>query len=192
MFGVHHGFANPGYLALTTEALAITFPDFDEKRITQSPLTHGEAALVNMMAIHYENTNDPNGFRRSVDIRKQLIANTDSFCADETEKETRYAALMFNHSSCLGSLRRWNKAMETIELGQHFERSHDRLAMLPSLIFNKAYVLFNGDKTGGKEKNAPYWALAYYGMSIFAEYGEAARLAAAWEYIRDKVGIILE
>jgi len=168
------------------EALKITCPDFEVHRIDEYNLTYNEVFIINQYA---SSLGRMGRILESIDIYERLIHNLTFKYVDEFEKSRMFSTLLFNCSSALGRLGRRSEALLLISDAESFERRHNRLIDLPGILYNKAYNLF----MLGKEKESfSYFVLAYYGTSMFANYGQASYLSIICADIKRLFGYTLD
>lgn len=165
------------------EALHITIPEFDEDKIRGYPLSIDETCIINRLAGYYMESGDA---ERAAKIYKALIGNVDARYVDEFEKARMYAPFMFNLSTCLGRLNKRGEALEVIGTAEIFERNRGRLLELPAFAGNKAYNLM---MQGDKEISLAHFALAYYGFSMFEDYGYATFMSITQGLVKKHFGI---
>jgi len=163
-------------------ALHVTWPDFDESKISQQPLTIDETVLINHMAIHYIQQGE---LKRASKILEALAGNLDRRYVDERLKASVHGAVMLNLSACYGRMERRLEALEVIDEAEKFARSRGRCSSLPSLYSNKAFNLF---RLGHKEQSLATYALAYYTALMFSDYGRDQTLF----FIRKRVKEFLD
>ncbi|MCL2362789.1 MAG: helix-turn-helix domain-containing protein [Defluviitaleaceae bacterium] len=181
-----YGAANPECEKMLLQALALTWPDYNERGIYRKPLTHNESVIIDCLAVCYMATGD---YKRASKIYDAMLENLDSRCVDEQEKSRMYAGLSYNYSICLGKLDRRRDAMEVIVKAVDFDRSHSSMLALPLLIYNKAFNLYERNE---KEKSLAYFAMALYGFMIFKDYGRAHNIPIAQRRIMTNFGIAVD
>ena len=170
MYVAKSGFT-PVYLELLHGAIRVTRPEFIESNIFGYLLTQYEITIINQIAGYYTETGNP---EQAKHIYSQLLAQITEQFVDETEKAKAYSTIIYNYSRCLGRMGMRYEAIEIINDGIKFDRERDRMTMLPNLMFNYAFNLLS---LGHKKESLAYFALAYYGCLIFAEYGKAGFLS---------------
>jgi len=152
------------YPEMLLDALKITFPEFTERYIDRYTLTYNEVFIINSFAGYLRDTG---AVKRASDIYARLRRNLNERYVDEVAKSRMFSTIISNYSSCLGREGKRREALYVIDEGVNFERGRGRLTMLPNLYFNKAYNML---KLGDRSGSVPYFALAYYGASMFAPY----------------------
>jgi tetratricopeptide (TPR) repeat protein len=183
LFAVTHNEPKPEFPIMLIDALRITCPQFDECEIERYHLTFNEISIISQYAGYFGNTND---LDRSIDIYNRLRRNINGKYIDEVEKARTYSSVLFNHSSTVGRANRYSEAVEVLAEGESFERNRGRLIELPSFVFNRGYSLL---LNSNKEECLPYFALAYYGASIFANCGQEYFLPTIQSTVRENLGI---
>ena len=178
------------------DAINITCPNFDERDIDRHPTayTHNELFLINQLAIHYGAIGNS---YHAVDIYAQLhrhfndkYKNGDDKYADELEKARMYSSILSNYSTHLGRTNQREKALTIVDEAETFERSRGRLTNLPTLICNKGY---NQMKLGADSKDViPLFVLAYYGDSMFADFGSLNDMLITRKFMKETFGISLD
>ena len=151
---------------LLLKALHITWPGYDETKITQQPLTIDETVLINHIAIIYMQQGE---LRRASKILEALADNLDRRYVDERLKASVHEAVMLNLSACYGRMERRLEALEVIDDAEQFSRSRVRCWSLTSLYANKAFNLF---QLGDAEQSLACYALSYYVALMFGDYGK--------------------
>ncbi|MDR2590143.1 MAG: XRE family transcriptional regulator [Oscillospiraceae bacterium] len=181
-----HTASQEEYLNMLISALHITCPQFNEREIEKYVLTDNEIVLINIYASYIGDTGD---LQREAEILTQLRKNLNTKYVDDFEKARMYPIILFNLSSSLGRAERYNEAIEIAVEGETFERNHGRLIDLPGFIFNMGYNLILHDK---KTESIPYLALAYYGSSLFAKFGEDNCLPIIYETAKTYTNITFD
>jgi len=182
LFANNHDEPQPEFPIMLTEALHITCPQYNEKDIEKYHLTFNEIAIISQIAGYYGDTNN---LDRSVQIYNRLCKNINANYSDEVEKARTYSSVLFNYSSTIGRAQHYAEAIEVITEGENFERNRGRLIELPSFLFNRAYILLLMSK---KEECIPYFALSYYGASLFSNYGQEYYLPIIQGTMRENFG----
>jgi len=171
------------YPQLLLNALRITCPQFKECDIDHYPLSYYEISIINAYASHISDTEDLSHANK---LFERLRRNLDERCIDEYEKDRIYSTVLFNYSSSLGNAGWRQEALAIINEGERFERIRGCLLNLPVLNFNKGYNIL---MLGNKEESIPYFALAYYGVAMLSEYGEAIYLPVIENFLCENTGM---
>jgi len=182
LFASNHTEPHPEFLNMLVDALKLTCPDFNECDIEEYYLTFNEIALINQYAAYFGDTGDPS---RASKIYGQLYRNVVGKYNDEVEAARVYSIVMFNYSMSLGREGRYDEALSVINEAENFERNRGRLIELPGFAFNKAYVLFMLNK--GID-STPYYAMAYYGTSMFSQFGQEDYLSIIRATVENHLG----
>ena len=146
-------------------------------------MTFNEIAIVAQYAAYYSTIDD---HARAVEIYGRLYRNITSKYADDVVKARMYSTILLNYSTCLGRMGRLSEALAIIIEGENFARNHGRLTLLPSLAFNRGYALL---MMGKKEESIPYFALSYFGTSLFSQHKKADFLPTIRKFVKDKLMI---
>ena len=170
------------YLSMLQEAINLTIPNFDEKKVSDYRYTVREAVLVQQMAMHYE-SDEP---LRAMRIYHDLLYSIESHWVDETLKSRMYATVSFNYASHLGRQGQRKEALAIIDRALEYGIGCSDLVGLPGLFYNKAYGLF---ELGRKEESFPLFMLAYYLYQIFENHGRAEHVKVAQTTIKSNFGI---
>jgi len=173
---------NPGEMLL--DALKITCPQFKECDIEVYSLTHNEVYILNQYASYLWGEGHE---LRAVNIFESLINNLSVRCVDAFEKARMYTSLLFNYSTALSRMGNHREALSAISECENFERRHGRLIDLPGISYNKGYNML---MLGKKAESFPYFILAYYGTSMFADYGQAHCLPIIADEIKEFFEIV--
>jgi len=191
IYSAKHG-PTPCGLDMLREALQITWPGFDERdgtyieNIASRPLAYYEISLLNQIAMHYRDAGD---YACAAGMYEKLKHSMDNSYVDELEKARMYGALLYNYSKALILLRQYERALVIIEEGVNFELRGRRLQNLPDFAINKAFCLV---ELGKNEESIAYFAQAYYGSSMFADFGGGHNMAVIQDYVRQRLGITFE
>ena len=161
------------YKELLLEALRITRPEFDIHEIGKYPITHYESVLIKQVASYFVVSVDEKSLEKAEKIFEQLLRKIREQFTDETEQARHYATLCYSYAQCLRQMNKTSKANSVIEDAVSFERNHERLLMLPSLICLYSSNLIRKQMN---EESIPFLALAYYGCLVFSDYGKNAFL----------------
>jgi transcriptional regulator with XRE-family HTH domain len=167
-------------------ALKITCPCFNECDIEMYNFTYNEMFIINQIASYFINTEKN---LRAINVYERLLKNIRSKYDDEFEKARLYAPTLFNCSTSLGRTGKRNEALNKIAEGEHFERIHGRLTILPELSFNKG---FNKMMLVSKESSIPYFTLAYYGFSMFANHGKCGYLSITRKSVKRHLELVFD
>jgi len=179
----------PYCLHMLREALQITWPGFNDsgsqyiESIKIRPLAYNEISILNQIATHYRETGN---YAHAANMYEALKHSMDNSYVDEIEKARMYGALLFNYSKTLSLMAIYDKALEIIDEGVNFELRGRRLQNLPDFAINKALCLL---ELGQKEESIPYFAQAYYGASMFADFGASQNMAIIQDYAYERLGI---
>ena len=182
----------PDCLQMLRKALQITWPNFDERdpryvnNIAQRPLAYYEISILNQITMHYRNTGD---YLQAVKMYERLRDSMDNSYVDELEKARMYGALLYNYSKTLIQMARYEEALAIIDEGVNFELRGRRLQNLPDFAINKAFCLL---EMGRKEESIPYFAQAYYGASMFADFGGTGNMTIIQDYVQEQLGIAFD
>jgi len=182
----------PDILQMLREALQITWPHFDEREpkyvngISSRPLAYYEISILNQIAMHYRETGD---YSHAAKLYERLKDSMDNSYVDELEKARMYGALLYNYSKTLAQMARYDEALNIIEEGVNFELRGRRLQNLPDFTINKALCLL---ELGRQDESIPYFAQAYYGASMFADFGGKENMAVIEDYVKERLGISFE
>jgi len=183
LFDAANDACHPDLLKMLLDTLKITIPKFDEQKIASYRLSYNELIIINLYAVYYKGTGD---LERAVKIFAQLRRSMDAHYEDDFEKSRMYTTVLFNYSSTLARLNRRGEAFEVIADSEHFEKSHGRLIDLPALSYNRGYGMFMLER---HKECIPHLALGYYGVSMFAEYGQSADLTIIRDSVKEKLNI---
>ena len=189
VFSNTHGYEHSDLVKMLLSALLITCPHFDERDIDKHPVayTYNELFLINQLAMHFNEIGDTH---RAVDIYAQVHRNLNEKYIDELEKARMYSSVLFNYSTYLGKIKKYDKTLEILEEIEQFERSRSRLTNLPKIVFNKGY---NKLMLGADAKDViPHFILAYYGCSLLANYGLAHDMLIIRNFMTERFNIILD
>jgi len=186
LFARKHNEPQPEYLNMLLDALHITCPQFDEHEIEKYHLTFNEIAIINQYAGYFGDSGDP---KRSAVIYDRLRRNINGNYKDEVEKARMYSTVLFNCSSIYGRAGCQNEAFDVMTEGENFERNRGRLIELPAFSFNKGYYFMLQEKN---EESLPYFALAYYGASLFAKHGQEHILPIIQTTVDEHLGITFD
>ena len=167
-------------------ALKVTCPDFDECNIEQHLFSYNETVLINQIASYYINTGQN---LKAINIYDSMFRNFEVNYVDEFEKARCFSTMLFNFSTSLGRENRRDEALTKLKVGVDFERTHGRLFVLPGLAFNEG---FNIMMLSNKEESIPFFTLAYYCFSMFAELGKAEYLFATRKSVEKHLKLIFD
>ena len=180
---------NEKYLETLQRALAATLPKFDEKTLSKCRLSYYEIVIVNQLAGYYASQENDSARKRGLRMYKNLAKSMDTYIVDEDEKVRMYETVLYNYSKFLGLNKQYKNALKVVEEGERFAREHSRLKSLPDFAINRACDML---ELGQKKESLPYFALAFYGSVIFAEYGEVNNAKVKFEYVREHLGVTFD
>ncbi|MCL2426384.1 MAG: transcriptional regulator [Oscillospiraceae bacterium] len=176
--------SHPDFPDMLLNALKITYPQFDECKIDRYYFTFTEVAIINQYAGHFGEIGD---LKRSTSIYDRLRRNLSNKIFDEDEKTRLFSTIMFNYSTMLGRMEDYEGALTIIDEGERFERNLGCLIQLPSFAYNKGFNLF---ESGKKAECIPYFALAYYGTSLFGKHGQNSYLDTMKKCVEKRLGFV--
>lgn len=174
---------NPEFPLMLLTAIKKTCQQFNENDIEKYCFSYNEIAIINLYASYFGDTGN---YTKAAEIYQRLLRNINGKYVDEVERARVYSTLLFNLSSCLGRLEQFNEALSLITRGENFERGRGRIIDLPGFMFNKGYGLCMMNR---EAESKPYFALAYYGASMFSQYGQAIDLPFINETASKYLGI---
>jgi len=177
---------NEKYLEMLQRALAATLPKFNEKTLSQCRLSYGEIVIVNQLAGYYAGQEDDNARKRGLRMYKNLAKSMDTYIVDEDEKVRMYETVLYNYSKYVSLSKQYKTALKISEEGETLARKHSRLRSLPGFAINRACGML---KLGQKKESLPYFALAFYGSVIFAEYGGVNNAKIVFDYAREHLSV---
>ena len=176
----------PEYLRMLFDALAVTWPDYNEEEINTKRLTHYETTIINQIAGYYYS----NGIYINAEkICIRLIDKFNTQSIDETEKMKLYATVIYNYSSCLNEMKQYDESMKLIRNGIKFDRERGRFLSLSQLIYLWAFNLFDADR---QKESVPFFAIAYYGSYILDEYGKSSYVSIISDHVEEHFNIKFE
>jgi len=170
------------YLEMLHKALAITLPNFDEKGLATYRLSYYEIVLINQLAGYYASQESDKSRKRGMRMYKNLAKAMDTYIVDEDEKVRMYETVLYNYSKYLGLSKQYKKALKVIDKGEMLAQKHDRLRNLSGFAINRACDML---ELGQKKESLPFFALAFYGLVIFAEYGGAKSAKITLDYVKE-------
>ena len=169
------------HLAMLQKALAITLPNFAEKALAKYRLSYSEIIIINQLAGYYASQNDDKMRKRGLKIYKDLAKAMNTYIVDEDEKVRMFETILYNQSKYLGVDRQYEKALKVVTEGERLAREHCRLRSLPGFAINRACDMY---ELGKKKESLPYFALAFYGSVIFAEYDGVDSARIIHDYVK--------
>ena len=180
IFKNKNGSANSEYFDRLVNAIKITKPKFDEKKVASYRLTYYEILLINGMAIHYCTSGK---LSYGISLFERLRDSINESYVDEIEKIRTYPLVLYNMSKYLSAANRYEEALELVDEGELLGVKHGRLNLLHNFAANRCYCLRELDKI---EESVPYLALAYYGSIIMGESNNQLKTA---QYAKERFGI---
>ena len=174
------------YLELLKKALAVTLPNFDEKALAKHRLSYYEIKIINQLAGYYAEQESENARKRGLRMYKNLAKTMDTYIVDENEKMRMYEAVLYNYSKFLGLSKQYKKTLQVIAEGEKSTQGHARLISLPGFAINRACCTL---ELGQKQESLPFFALAFYGVVIFAKYGDTDGVRGIFDYVKAHFGI---
>jgi len=177
---------NEEYLETLQKALAVTLPKFNEKTLSQCRLSYSEIVIVNQLAGYYAGQENDKARKRGLRMYKNLAKSMDTYIVDEDEKVRMYETVMYNYSKYISLNKQYKTALKIVDEGEMLARKHSRLRSLPGFAINRACGML---KLGQKKESLPYFALAFYGSVIFAEYGGANSAKIVFDYVKEHLNV---
>lgn len=152
------------YFEMINEALKITLPYFEEKKVMRYCLTHNEIILTNNMALYFCNTKE---IDRGLSLFKRLCYSMNHSYVDETEKMRMYTKVLSNYSIYLSKAKHYRESLEITKEGERLAIKHKQLDLLCDFAFNRACALFNMKRE--HKETVPFFALCYYVSGILGK-----------------------
>ena len=183
--------STPAVLDMLQNALQITWPGFDDQdikcinSIADRPLAYYEISILNQIAMYYRNIGD---YLHAAKLYERIKDSMDNSYVDEIEKARMYGALLYNYSKTLTQMARYEEALVIINEGVNFELRGRRLQNLPDFAINQAICLL---ELGRNTESIPYFALGYYGASMFADFGSVENMSIIKDYVFERLDINL-
>lgn len=166
---------------LVLEALEITIPYYSERYISSYFLTDQEVRLINLLSIIYYNENNMN---KAIEVLEKLKEALDSSRIDESQKSKLYPFILYNLSKYYGLNKKYLESIKICDYAKNICVSTNNLRLLPSIIYNKAYCLY---ELGYKEECKNLIYQVYYTFDIMEEYDKKN---VAKNYAKENLGIV--
>ena len=137
-------------LCLLLDALHIKMPGFAAAcHLKKRLLTFDEITILNGIALAYAELGER---EQELNLLLELKLYLESHQIDEEEKARKYPMILYNLSLALGSGRRYQEAYELCGEGVDYCISHNKLAVLPFLLNNRACAAAElGKRTKARE-----------------------------------------
>ncbi len=126
------------FFELLLKTIRITMADFDpQKGIERRLLTFHEITILNNIAIElYNRGKEEEGLRLLFELKDYM----ETHIIDEQEKARKYPLVVYNISTRLGKLGRYEEAYSLCSQGISCCIEYSKLVILPYLLANKAYA----------------------------------------------------
>jgi len=148
---------------MLVEAINITIPDFNERKIAEYRLIYKEIVLINSLANYMASANE---IERAIEILERLRRGMNRSYVDDYEKVRMYLTVLYNYSKYLGMKGRYIEALAIVDEGEKLCRAHKRAKLLYGFAINRACCLF---EVGKEKESVPYFAMAYHGAALVNE-----------------------
>lgn len=149
---------------MLTEALFITYPDFDFDHIGNYLLSIDEVKILNQIAITYSETGDR---RYAIHIYQQLFQSPLQKAANHEAKASVLTLITYNYSRLLGREKRYEECIEVAQYGYDICVKYNRCQHLGGLLLNMAYSLH---ELGQDEKSKSKLTDSYYANRLMKNY----------------------
>jgi len=162
------------------QAVMVTKPDFFEDDIHTYLLTYEEIWSIIQIAIASASTVS---VEKAAEIYLKLKTAVDRGYMDDDEKIKTYIPLLYNLTTLLGQLKRYEEGLQLCNEGIELCRRYRNAYYHPMMLFNKACCLFF---LGRMEEGADPYTRA---CALFAGDERDAELAMIKEYAKKEFGI---
>ena len=167
------------YTDLLYEAINVTIPGFDERKIADMRLTFNECNIINAIANHYaENGEVERGIAMYLKIKKSM----DKFYVDDSIKVRYYLTLLSNLTLEHYNTGKFKKALEFANESESICERHGALFLINGIAHLKALCLY---ELGRKDEAAAYAAMAYFSGNLTAGEDDLIALDA---FAKEKLG----
>lgn len=168
---------------IVLEALSITMKKFSETEIKNLLLTNEDYQLINMLAVTYSREDN---LPKAVEILLSAKENIEISRLSDGEKAKHQPLILYNLTKYLGLLERYEEAISICDCARDFCIKYNRMSLLPSIIFNKAYCsLMMGETSNCKR----LFYQAYYSCDMMEQ--DILRELIK-DYAKEKFGIVFD
>ena len=168
------------YLDLLHEALEMTVPDFDEKKISEQRLTFNECNIINAIANFYAENGQ---VERGIAIYMQVRESMNEFYVDDSVKVRYYLTLLSNLTLEHYNTHQYEKALEFANESESICERHSVLFLINGIAHLKALCL---QALGRKEEAIAYAAMAFFSGNLTANESD---LNSIEEFAKEEFGI---
>lgn len=149
---------------MLTEALFITYPDFDFDHIGNYLLSIDEVKILNQIAIIHSETGDR---RYAIHIYQQLFQSPLQKAANHEAKASVLTLLTYNYSRLLGREKRYEECIEVAQYGYDICVKYNKCQEMGGLLLNIACALHDL----GRDKESKSKLLdSYYAYRLMQRY----------------------
>jgi transcriptional regulator with XRE-family HTH domain len=152
------------FIEALRNALAITWPDYDERDLDKRRLIYNEINILNQWAGCYIDLGKPYQAAR---MYERLRVSMNNSYVDVSEKGRCFFVVMYNYSKALGMIKQFGLAIDVITETEVFGKKTGIIRSMTNLAYNKAHDFM---ETGDEDSAKAYFALAFYGMAMFAAF----------------------
>lgn len=126
------------FFDMLLKTIRMTMADFDPaKGIKRRLLTFHEITILDNIAIElYNNGKEEQGLGLLYELKEYM----EEHIIDEQEKARKYPLVIYNISTCIGKMGRYEEAYSLCSRGISYCVEHNKLVILPYLLTNMAYA----------------------------------------------------
>lgn len=150
-------------IELLEQAIRLTVPKFDGKRMTRRLYSTNEIKLLNQMALAYYNAGEK---ETALDFYRQLMALCEGDFEESRKKEGTMTLIAYNYARLLCLEQKFEKALGIARKGWEVCTKYGQYLMLPGLI---SFAAESYCFLGNPEKSRELYNQAYY---VFLAIGD--------------------
>lgn len=181
---MHNGNANnyPEILNSLNEAIRITIPEYDEKKVGELLLTDQEIQIINNICVIYKYIDK---IEQAIDLTYRLKESVENTKVDFDEKAKSYTVILFNLSNYLGAAGRHEEVVKICDIALDTCIKSNKYYSFHVTLLNKAYAL---NLLGDTEPCKRLLMQAYYVADAVRDFKNAKLIK---EYAEKEHGIII-
>lgn len=130
-------------IEILKNALTLSRPNFDERKIAKLLLSVDEVKIANNIANIYTKQEK---WDEAFNIYQQLIENLDAAYLDSEQRDRLLTMLSYNYSRALGLDKKYEQSLQIAQRGIDISLKTGRAIQLAQLYTNKAYCLYYLDR----------------------------------------------
>jgi len=169
-------------MTIIIEAMAITYPEFNNETFEGDVLIFEEMNLLHTKAQTYKRGGD---LQTAIKLLEHILEGMNRLPKDDRDKEQKHAPILLTLAECYMQDGNYKKALETCKVGYDVILKRNKGFYLPDFAQCIADCY---NYLGEKEEVAQWAKRAYFG---YVQLRRNAKAAKFWQYANDELGVCI-